>query len=443
VSAKLYLSGNLELPGDKSITHRALILSCFIKGEMLVEGALLSQDILSTIRGVRALGLKIKISGAGPSKHTNLLIRGGGIETIALGKKPFVIDAGNSGTTMRILSGMLAGRLGVFSFDGDASLKQRDMSRMLDPIVSMGGQVTYQGTAGKAPFTITGGNLTGGEFDLDVNSAQVSTALILAGLSAQGKTSVSTKAKIRDHTTRMMTHLRLPFESENDGLKITVEPLQGDLRARDLQVPADLSAASFFMVATLLLEGSEIELSDVGVNPGRNLIIDVLKAMGANIEITNERNFGLEPVVDLKVSYTGSLNATNIEAEHIPRGIDELPIIALAMAFAKGDSTVHGAAELVEKESDRLSLIVQNLKLLGVEVTRNGSTFTVHGTGAIKSGAAPKTGVWTTAGDHRLAMMGQVAKLVTHGEFEVEQPECVDASYPGFMIDLRELTCED
>ncbi len=410
---------------------------------MLVEGALLSQDILSTIRAVRALGLKIKISGAGPSKHTNLLIRGGGIETIALGKKPFAIDAGNSGTTMRILSGMLAGRPGVFSFDGDASLRQRDMARVLEPVVSMGAQVSYQGTAGKAPFTVTGGPLTGGEFDLDVNSAQVSTALILAGLSAQGKTSVSTKAKIRDHTTRMMSHLRLPFESENDGLKITVEPLQGDLRARDLQVPADLSAAAFFMVATLLMEGSEIELSDVGVNPGRNLIIEVLKAMGANIEITKERNYGLEPVVDMKVTYSPSLVATTIEADQIPRGIDELPILALAMAFAKGDSTVHGASELAEKESDRLSLIIQNLKLLGVEVTRNGSSYTVHGIGGIKSGTAPKTGVWATDGDHRLAMMGQVAKLVTQSEFEVENPDCVDASYPGFMIDLRELTCED
>jgi len=410
---------------------------------MLVEGALLSQDILSTIKAVRALGLKIKISGAGPSKHTNLLIRGGGIETIALGKKPFVIDAGNSGTTMRILSGLLAGRPGVFSFDGDASLRQRDMSRVLTPVATMGAQVAFQGAAGKAPFTITGGNLTGGEFDLDVNSAQVSSALILAGLSAQGKTTVSTKALIRDHTTRMMTHLRLPFESENGGLKITVEPLQGDLRARDLQVPADLSAAAFFMVATLLMAGSEIELSEVGVNPGRNLIIDVLKNMGANIEIKNERNFGLEPVVDMKISYTGALKATNIEASEIPRGIDELPIIALAMAFADGDSTVHGAAELVEKESDRLSLICQNLALLGVEVKRDGNSFTVHGNGGIKPANIGKTGVWITAGDHRLAMMGQVAKLVTHGEFEVELPDCVDASYPGFMIDLRELTCED
>jgi len=442
VSEKLFLSGSLEPPGDKSITHRALILSCFIKGEMSVEGALLSQDCLSTIRAVRTLGLKIKISGAGPSKRTNLLIRGGGIDSIALGKKPFLIEAANSGTTMRVLAGMLAGRSGIFKFDGDASLRKRDMTRVLEPLAAMGAQVQYHEAPGKAPFTIQGGNLTGGEFALDVNSAQVSTALILAGLSAQGKTSVSTRDLIRDHTTRMMTHLRLPFETENDGLKIIVDTLQGDLRARDLQVPADISSAAFFMVATLLLPGSQVELLAVGVNPGRRLVLDVLQAMGADIAVTNERNFGLEPVADLKITYSGELKGTTIAPEKIASGVDELPILALAMAFAEGTSVVRGAAELLQKESDRLRLICENLTMLGVNIEQHPDGFTIHGGGPVKH-PLNISALWKCDGDHRLAMTGHIAALVTGSDLQIENPESVDVSYPGFMIDLRELTCEN
>lgn len=442
MSEKLFLSGSLEPPGDKSITHRALILSSFIKGEMSVEGALLSQDCLSTIRAVRTLGLKIKISGAGPSKRTNLLIRGGGIDSIALGKKPFLIEAANSGTTMRVLAGMLAGRSGTFKFDGDASLRKRDMTRVLEPLAAMGAQVQYHETPGKAPFTIQGGNLTGGDFALDVNSAQVSTALILAGLSAQGKTSVSTRDLIRDHTTRMMTHLRLPFETENDGLKIIVETLQGDLRARDLQVPADISSAAFFIVATLLLPGSEVELLAVGVNPGRRLILDVLKAMGADVELSNERNYGLEPVADLKIKYSGELKGTTIASEKIASGVDELPILALAMAFADGTSVVRGAAELLQKESDRLRLICENLTMLGINIEQHPDGFTIHGSGPVKH-PLNISALWKCDGDHRLAMTGHIAALVTGSDLQIENPESVDVSYPGFMIDLRELTCEN
>jgi 3-phosphoshikimate 1-carboxyvinyltransferase len=442
VSEKLFLSGSLEPPGDKSITHRALILSCFIKGEMSVEGALLSQDCLSTIRAVRTLGLKIKISGAGPSKRTNLLIRGGGIDSIALGKKPFLIEAANSGTTMRVLAGMLAGRSGIFKFDGDASLRKRDMTRVLEPLAAMGAQVQYHEAPGKAPFTIQSGNLTGGDFALDVNSAQVSTALILAGLSAQGKTSVSTRDLIRDHTTRMMTHLRLPFETENEGLKIIVETLQGDLRARDLQVPADISSAAFFIVATLLLPGSQVELLAVGVNPGRRLILDVLKAMGADVELSNERNFGLEPVADLKITYSGELKGTTIAPEKIASGVDELPILALAMAFAEGTSVVRGAAELLQKESDRLGLICENLTTLGVNIEQHPDGFTIYGSGPVKH-PLNVSALWKCDGDHRLAMTGHIAALVTGSDLQIENPESVDVSYPGFMIDLRELTCEN
>jgi len=419
-----------------------LILSSFIKGEMLVEGALLSQDCLSTIRAVRTLGLKIKISGAGPSKRTNLLIRGGGIDSIALGKKPFLIEAANSGTTMRVLAGMLAGRSGIFKFDGDASLRKRDMTRVLEPLAAMGAQVQYHEAPGKAPFTIQGGNLTGGDFALDVNSAQVSTALILAGLSAQGKTSVSTRDLIRDHTTRMMTHLRLPFETENDGLKIIVETLQGDLRARDLQVPADISSAAFFIVATLLLPGSEVELLAVGVNPGRRLILDVLKAMGADVELSNERNYGLEPVADLKITYSGDLKGTTIAPKEIASGVDELPILALAMAFAEGTSVVRGAAELLQKESDRLRLICENLTMLGVNIEQHPDGFTIHGSGPVKH-PLNVSALWKCDGDHRLAMTGHIAALVTGSDLQIENPESVDVSYPGFMIDLRELTCEN
>ncbi|MFA6558670.1 MAG: hypothetical protein WCT03_19775, partial [Candidatus Obscuribacterales bacterium] len=238
------------------------------------------------------------------------------------------------------------------------------------------------------------------------------------------------------------THLRIPFVSENNGLKITVDTLQGDLRARDLQVPADISSAAFFIVATLLLAGSEIELLGVGINPGRTLVLDVLKAMGANIELVNERSFGLEPVADLKIAFSGQLKGTTIEAHQIASGVDELPILALAMAFADGTSVVKGAAELAQKESDRLRLICENLTLLGINVEQQSDGFTIHGSGPVKHPMAI-TGVWKCDGDHRLAMTGHIAALVTGSDLQIENPEAVDVSYPGFMIDLRELTCEN
>lgn len=437
------LSGSLELPGDKSITHRAIILSSFIKGEMLIEGALLSHDCLATIRAARTLNLKVKISGVGPAKRANLLVRGGGIESIAPGKKPFLIEAANSGTTMRILAGVLAGRPGVFKFDGDESLRKRDMSRVLRPLAAMGAQVQYHASEGYAPFTVTGGQLHGGNFDLDINSAQVSTALILAGLTAEGTTSVSTRSVIRDHTTRMMTHLRLPFEVDETGLRITVQKLEGDLRARDLQVPADISAAAFFVVATLLVKGSDIELPAVGVNPGRTLMLEVLTAMGADIERRNERNFGTEPVADLFVKYSGELKGVVVDAARIAAGIDELPVLALAMAFADGKSVVRGAGELAFKESNRLELVCANLTALGIKIEMHKDGFTIEGSGAIKYPHKIKESfIWQTKGDHRLAMMGEIAKLATGADFEVESPECIDVSYPRFMVDLRYLLCE-
>jgi len=209
-----------------------------------------------------------------------------------------------------------------------------------------------------------------------------------------------------------------------------------------LQVPADISSAAFFIVATLLLPGSEVELLAVGVNPGRRLILDVLKAMGADVELSNERNYGLEPVADLKITYSGDLKGTTIAPKEIASGVDELPILALAMAFAEGTSVVRGAAELLQKESDRLRLICENLTMLGVNIEQHPDGFTIHGSGPVKH-PLNVSALWKCDGDHRLAMTGHIAALVTGSDLQIENPESVDVSYPGFMIDLRELTCEN
>jgi 3-phosphoshikimate 1-carboxyvinyltransferase len=452
-----FLRGEVLVPGDKSITHRALIFSALTRGKARISGALGALDCLSTASCLRRLGLSIDAaqpatgatkngstkSGAtfehtpiNPCGRLDLVVKSRGIETLNFGEAtkdgPLVLDAGNSGTTMRILSGLLAGLPGNFLLSGDQSLNKRDMRRVLEPLGQMGAGVKYVETPGKAPFVIGGGDLKGGRFDLTVASAQVEAALLLAGLLADGKTVVTMPSQVRDHTLNAFRHLGVPFH--NEGLTTTVEPLSGELEARDFTVPGDLSSAAFFLVAAAIMPGSSIVIPAVGTNAGRGLVVDVLRRMGADIAFTNERLVNFEPVCDIELKAPDRLMATDIGAAEVPLGIDELPVLALAFALASGSSRVSGAAELKEKESNRLSAICTNLANQGVCLEELPDGFIIEGAERLRGG-----GQWPTHHDHRLAMTGLVAQLVAVAPLQMGDTACIDISYPGFAADLEQL----
>ncbi|MBS1991172.1 MAG: 3-phosphoshikimate 1-carboxyvinyltransferase [Cyanobacteria bacterium SZAS LIN-2] len=433
------------MPGDKSITHRALIFSALTVGKSRITGALGALDCLSTISCLRRLGLMIepaqggdgwrKISTCG---RLDLVVKSRGPAHLDFREStrngPLLLDAGNSGTTMRIMSGLLAGLPGNFALAGDESLSKRDMRRVLDPLSAMGATVTYRRSEGRAPFIIGGGNLQGGRFDLPMASAQVEAALLVAGLFARGKTTVTTPARVRDHTLKAFMHLGIPFI--NEGLTTEVEPLTGEIAAKDFTVPGDISSAAFFLVAAAIMPGSDLVIPAVGANSGRGLVVAVLRRMGVEITYANERLVNFEPVCDIHVKAPDSLTATDVSPEEVPLGIDELPILALAFALAKGRSKVSGAAELKEKESNRLSAICKNLANQGVKVEEMADGFAVEGSAAA---LLPGGGVWATEGDHRLAMTGLVAQLVAQKPLELGDVSCIDISYPGFQADLAGL----
>lgn len=438
-----FLSGSVALPGDKSVSHRALIFPALVQGRFNVSGALASRDCLATMRAMEQLGLDIKgaIKEATPCARADFTVESPGLAVLAerIKGREIYIDAANSGTTMRLISGLAAGLPASFVFDGDSSLRSRDMRRVLKPLSKMGAKIEYLGVEGYAPFRIRGGKLKGANFNLDIDSAQVSTALILAGLQAKGRTRVKTRHVIRDHTPRMLESFGLPVKVESDGLAVSVdapgEEKNFSVGEMDLTVPADISSAAFFMVAAALLPGSLLVLPNCGVNPGRRLIIDALRAMGASIEMTKERSVGGEPVADLIVSYSERLHGIALDAHQIASGIDELPVLSLAFAFAQGISDVTGAGELAHKESDRLTLIGRNLAMLGAIVECCDDGFAVLGGLPM----TPKVGLWQTEGDHRLAMTGLIAQLICGG-IKVDDLQCVDISYPGFERDLESVS---
>ncbi len=461
-----YLRGKVLVPGDKSITHRALMFSALTTGESRISGALGALDCLSTASCLRRLGLSVagadgaqlpsetplsgesaeqpswlQIDSAGrptikPSGRVALIIKSPGIKTLSFEgtskESPRALYAGNSGTTMRILSGLLAGLPGHFRLSGDDSLSKRDMRRVLGPLATMGAEVSYNGSEGRAPFIISGGKLKGGRFDLAVASAQVEAALLLAGLFAEVKTTVTTPAKVRDHTLKAFQYLGIPFE--NEGLTTTVEPLSKPVSARDFVVPGDLSSAAFFLVAAAIMPGSSIVIEGVGTNAGRGLVVDVLRRMGASITFTKEREVNCEPVCDIELVAPSQLQATDIGPDEVPLGIDELPILALALALARGKSRVSGAAELKEKESNRLTAICNNLANQGVSLEELDDGFVITGSGSLAGG-----GAWPTHEDHRLAMTGLVAQVVADKPLILGDTDCVDISYPGFAADLDHL----
>lgn len=425
MSTNQALKGSLTIPGDKSITHRALIFSAFTRGSTFISGLSPAEDCRSTVRCLQSLGVYIR-----HDDETTCHVRHDGSRPLRAPGQ--ILDAGNSGTTIRLLSALVAAQPIKARFDGDSSLRKRPMARVLDPLAEMGASVQYLNDSGKPPFILTGTTLIGRSFDLKVASAQVQTAILLAGLKAQGRTSVCLPSPVRDHTLRMFSYLGIPFEASDTFAAVTT--LSEPVEAKDMRVPGDISSAAFFMVAASVVPGSDVTLKNVGMNPGRTLIVDVLKRMGANIEVINVDPQCGEPVADIRVRHSGRLGSATISGAEIATGIDEMPVLALAGAVADGTLVVTGAEELRHKESDRLKAIVNNMQSLGADIEELEDGFSVSGKSQLPGG-----GIWRTYHDHRLAMTGLVAQLIALEPMEIEETASAAVSYPRFEQDLRSL----
>ena len=415
------LRGTLSIPGDKSITHRALMLNALATGDAVLEGWLDSDDTRSTMACLRALGATIEEPGDG-----RLIVRGHG--RAGLQEASNVLDCGNSGTSIRLLAGLVAGLPALSVLSGDDSLRRRPMARILNPLRQLGVEVTARAEGTLPPIVIHGGAVERGQtFEPPVASAQVKSAILLAGLAADGPTTVRELAATRDHTERMLDAMGASIDVA--GTTVTLTPPAGDLQAVGVRVPGDISTAAPWIVAAAAHPDAELMLPGVGVNPTRTGILDILRAMGADITLAEERTVGGEPVADIVVR-SSELHGTRIDGDLVPRAVDELPLAALAGALASGETVIAGAAELRAKESDRIATTSAMLRALGVTLEEHDDGMTVQG-GARLEGASVDS-----SGDHRLAMLGGIAGVFASGETLVTGAEAVSVSYPDFWTDL-------
>ncbi|MEE8466513.1 MAG: 3-phosphoshikimate 1-carboxyvinyltransferase [Dehalococcoidia bacterium] len=423
VSRPASLGGVLFVPGDKSISHRSLILNAIAQGDALVQGLSGGEDVFSTMHCLQAMGVSIEPAGD-PGSYR---VKGQGPE---LEEPSDILDAGNSGTSMRLLSGILASQSFVSVITGDGSLRERPMQRIVQPLKEMGAQIMGRKNDSLAPLVVRGGDLRGIEYDLPMASAQVKSAIMLAGLSAAGDTIIHQPALSRDHTERMVS--AMGGKIEENGLDLVIYP--AILRAVDIIVPGDISSAAFWMVAALCHQDSHILIRGVGMNPSRTGIVDVLQEMGSGggLQLLDRRTEGGEPVADILVTPT-ELHGVEIGGDLIPRLLDEVPILAVAACFASGDTVIRDAAELRVKESDRIATTVEQLTRLGANIEATDDGMIIHGTGRL-TGAECES-----HGDHRLAMSMAVAGLLADGETTVHGAADASVSYPEFWQDLDKL----
>jgi 3-phosphoshikimate 1-carboxyvinyltransferase len=414
--------GHIAVPGDKSISHRAVMVGAIGEGETTVRGFGRSGDTESTIAAVRALGVTVTEDDV-----DTLRIEGRGLRGFE--QPPGPIDCGNSGTTLRLLAGLLAGQDGRFELTGDESLRGRPVDRIAAPLSEMGARVDSAG--GKPPLAIEGSSLQGIRYELPVASAQVKSCLLHAGLYAEGRTTVVEPLPTRDHTEIMLTAAGASITRRQN--RVSVGPAER-LHLGELDIPGDFSAAAPFVVAATLLPGSELTIHDVGLNPRRTGLLDVLERMGARITAMHRHRSGGEPVGDLLVQ-SAELVATTVRAEEVPRMVDELPLFALAAAGARGESSVEGARELRVKETDRIETVTTSLRALGIRIQNRDDGFGVRGVPT-----RPKGGGMGSDGDHRIAMLGAIAGLVSREGVELKDAEAVAVSFPGFFELLDSVT---
>jgi 3-phosphoshikimate 1-carboxyvinyltransferase len=410
------LVGHIAVPGDKSISHRALLIGAMTEGETRVRGFGRSGDTESTVRALRALAVEIE-----ELAEDELIVHGVGLRGLRAPAGP--IDCGNAGTLLRLLTGILAGQQGTFELTGDESLRTRPMERVAEPLTRMGARITA--TGGRAPLTIEGTDaLRGIDYQLPVASAQVKSAILLAGLNAEGTTTVVEPVPTRDHTELMLEAAGAAVR--RSPTSVSIEPA-GALRLDEVVVPGDLSAAAPFIVAATLLAGSELTIHDLGLNPRRTGLLDVLERMGARISVFNRRKVAGEWIGDLEVR-SSELTGAEIRPQEVPQLVDELPLFALAAALARGESRVRGAGELRVKETDRIESVTNALRPLGVRIRVSDDGFAVRGVPS-----RPTGGRMSSDGDHRIAMVGAIAGLVSREGVEVGGAEAAAISFPGFF----------
>ncbi len=417
------LSGQFRVPGDKSISHRSIMLGSLSAGTIKISGFLQGEDSLATLKAFKSMGVKID----GPDAQGNVTIHGVGMHGLKIPEQP--LDLGNSGTSMRLLTGLLSSQGFNLTLAGDHSLSSRPMKRVTDPVIQMGAKIETQAN-GTAPLTIKSDQSTtlkGINYTLPMASAQVKSCVLLAGLYAQGETCVTEPAPTRDHTERMLQGFGYQLninELDSQRRKICLEG-GGQLTACDIDVPSDISSAAFFMVGASIAEGSDITLEHVGINPTRIGIINILSEMGADITISNKKEVGGEPVADIRIQ-SAKLKGIHIPEDQVPLAIDEFPAIAIAAACAQGQTILTGAEELRVKESDRIQAMIDGMKILGVDCEGTADGMIING-GEIGSGTVD------SLGDHRIAMSFAMAALRANGHITIKDCANVNTSFPDFI----------
>jgi 3-phosphoshikimate 1-carboxyvinyltransferase len=422
------LKGTIAVPGDKSITHRAIILSALAEGDSVLSAYCRGEDCLNTMRAFQAMGIQIE------EHPERLRVRGKGLWGLTEPAQP--LDCGNSGTGIRLLAGLLAGQDFFTILTGDESIRRRPMGRVVKPLREMGAAIAGRKGGELAPLAITGSRLRGLAYTSPVASAQVKSSLLLAGLYAEGVTRVSEPRRSRDHTERLFRYFGIPVQEDGSAVSIQGRPSVG-WAGKPVGVPGDLSAAAFFIVGASLVPGSDVTVASVGVNPTRTGVLEILTEMGANIQVLNRRDEAGEPVADLHVR-AAPLHGIRIGAELIPQTIDEFPILCVAAVLAEGETTITGAGELRVKESDRIATMTAELGKMGASIEETKDGLVIQGLGATRTkrlhGAA-----CTSYGDHRVAMAMAMAGLAAEGETKIQDTGCIETSFPGFESKLLEL----
>jgi len=415
------LTGNLSVPGDKSISHRAIIFGSLARGKTMISNFLNGEDCLMTIKAFQSMGVEID------HKDDNVVIDSEGVTGFKEPLEP--IYFGNSGTTARLMLGLLAGLPFHTTVYGDPSLTKRPMDRIRDPLIKMGAKIDGRNNGSLLPIAVRGQSLTGITFKPPVKSAQVKSGVLLAGLLAEGETTVIETTKTRDHTETMLS--AFGGEITVNGNTVTVKGNQS-LTGTEIEVPGDISSAAFFIVGALLVPGSQITIKNVGLNPTRTGLLDVLNQMGANLKIVETRRIGGEPIGDITVQYR-ELNAIEIDGDVIPRMIDEFPILALLATQIEGITIIRDAEELRHKETDRISSVVNILNTLGAKVKGTDDGMIIEGKSPLIGGEV------NSDGDHRLGMMIAIASLICQEDVTLVDPDVINISYPNFFDDLKKL----
>jgi 3-phosphoshikimate 1-carboxyvinyltransferase len=423
-----YLKGEITPPPDKSISHRAIMFASIAEGKSIVKNFLKAEDPISTTNAFRMMGIEIEEKAG-----NELVIHGKGLYGL---KEPFdVIDCGNSGTTVRLISGILSGNPFFSVLTGDDSLKQRPMARVINPLKEMGADISARSSDKYLPMSIKGKVLKAINYTMPMASAQVKSCLILAGLYADSTTIITEPQKSRDHTERML--MAMGAEVEVEGLTIKVKGegsrVKG-LKPIDITIPSDFSSAAFFIAGALIIPDSEILIRNVCVNPTRTGLLDVIKNMGGDVRVENMRDVSGEPVADIYCKSADSLKAVKISGDIMPSLIDEFPILCVLAAQADGVTEIRGAEELRVKESDRIKAMATELKKLGVELEEYPDGISIKGKASLKGATVE------SYHDHRIAMSLAIAALVAEGTTTINNAECVDISFPGFFEELKRIT---